>query len=234
MAGRYDHPIASESPSAVWRALSGGVKVVLGAVVAVTLAVVVLLVGPWSLPNPLGTSEVERDHAVVLAELEDLSRYVAATGRFQAVVDIEQDADYLPDFIKGERVIFLAEGDVEAYVDFSELDEDAFEISDDGTTLTVTVPEPVLSEPRIDPEKTEVVASDRGLIDRIDDAITSGDPSPDQELYVRANDKIAAAAAESDLRDKARDNTESFLVTLGEGLGFDDVVVRFEDPADVG
>lgn len=198
------------------------------------LLVVVLLVGPWSLPNPFGSTEVERDHAVVLAELEDLSRYVAATGRFQAIVDIEQDADYLPDFIKGERVIFVAEGDVEAYVDFSGLDEDAFEISDDGRRITITVPEPQLTEPRIDPEKTEVVASDRGLVDRIGDALTSGDPSPDQELYVRAGEKIATAASESDLRDKARENTESFLRSLGEGLGYEEVVVVFEDPAAVG
>jgi hypothetical protein len=212
----------------VWRALSGASKVVVGGAAAVALVVVLALVAPFDLPSPFDTEQVERDHAVVLASLEDLSRYVAATGRFQAVVDIEQDAKYLPDFVKGERIILIAEGDVEAYVDLSTLDDGDLVVDEDR--IVITVPAPQLSEPRLDPSKTEVVANDRGLVDRIDDALTSGDPSPDSELYQQADAKITEAAGQSDLVERARGNTETFLTTLFEAAGFTEVVVVFDDP----
>lgn len=210
----------------IGRAARGGLVVVGVAAVALVLAGLTGL----SLPDPFATTEKERPHSVVLAELQDLSRYTAATGRFQTIVDVEDDADYLPDFIKGERVTMMAEGDVEAYVDFSGVSASGLDISADGSSVTVTVPEPVLSDPRIDHDTSYVATRDRGLVDRFGDAVTGGEPTDDQELYQRADQKLADAAEQSDLRERARTNTEQFLTTLLGTLGYDDVTVVFETP----
>ncbi|MCB1251366.1 MAG: DUF4230 domain-containing protein [Acidimicrobiales bacterium] len=213
--------------SSVAASAGKGIAVGIGIAAGVILAVVLLV---RTLPNVWSTTEVERDHAVVLAELRDLSRYVAATGRFTTVVDIEQDADYLPDFVKGERVIYVAEGDVEGYVDFSQLGDDAIEVSEDGSTITVRVPEPELTEADLDAERSYVAARDRGLLDRFEDAVTSGDPTDDQQLVQRAEDKLSTAADESELRALAQQNTRTFLEGIFTAAGFERVIVVFEGP----
>lgn len=225
-------PTPPRRPSLLGRLAAFVAKAFLGSLALVLAVVAVIALSPWSLPNPFASTRTVHDHGVVLAELDDLSRYVAASGSFNAVVDLEDDAEYLPDFLKGERTIFLAEGEVEAYVEVGGLTEDGLAVSEDGESLVVTLPSPQLTEPRLDPDRTEVISRDRGLFDRVGDALTSGDPTNDDVLYQLADDQIAEAAAASDLRQRAEDNTEAFVTSLFEGVGYDDVTVRFVDPAD--
>jgi hypothetical protein len=207
-------------------------QVAVAVVAAFALVGLVLLATPLSLPNPFGTDTRERPDSVVLAELRDLSRYVAMTGRFTTIVDIEQDVRYLPGFLAGERVVLLAEGDVEAYVDFSALDGDALAVSEDGTSVTVTLPRAELGEPRLDLETSRISSRDRGLVNRLDDLLTSGNPTDDADLYRRADEKLAEAAGQSELREGAEENTRRFVEGLLEGAGYEDVTVVFADPGD--
>ena len=202
-----------------------------GLVILVGLGLTVaLLVASFGLPNPFGTTTTEADDAVALAAVSDLSRFEAAQGRFSTVVDRDEDADYLPDFVKGERVVMVAEADVVATVELSGLTRSGIEVSDDGDTVTVHVPHPQLQAPRLDPDTTRVVTRERGLLDRLDDALTSGEPSPDQPLLQRASEKVTEAAEQSDLEERARENTERFLVDALTEAGFDDVVVVWGQP----
>ncbi len=47
-----------------------------------------------------------------------------------------------------------------------------------------------------------------------------------------AEDRLTAAAAESDLRERAETNTRAMLTGLAESLGVDEVEVRFDATAD--
>lgn len=189
--------------------------------------VAVLVLSSFSLPNPFATTTVEHENAVALTGLRDLARFEAASAGFETVVDREEDADYLPDAIKGERVTLVVGGEVDAYVDFAALTDDAVTVSEDGRTVTVTVPEPTLDAPRLDHDRTRVASRERGLLDRLDDAVTGGDPVDDQVVYQRAEDKLAEAAAASDLATRARARTGQFLSELLTDLGYEQVVVRF-------
>jgi hypothetical protein len=180
------------------------------------------------LRNPFGTEEVDRTGPAVLQALQDVSRYEAATGEFQVVVDVEHDANYLPDAIRGDRTIFLAQGSVDASVDFTGITADAIQVHEDGS-VTVTLPEATLSEARIDPEESRIVARDRGLLDRLGDVL-SDNPVDDTPLYARAEDRLGEAAAETGLADRAEANTRRMLDGLFGELGYDDVTVVFESP----
>jgi hypothetical protein len=180
------------------------------------------------LENPFGTEEVDRTGPAVLQALQDVSRYEAATGDFQVVVDVENDAAHLPDAIRGDRTVFLAQGTVDASVDFTGITEDAIRVAEDGS-VTVTLPEATLSEARIDPEASRILARDRGLLDRLG-SVLSDNPSDDSDLYVRAEDRLGAAAAEAGLAGRAEANTEGMLEGLLGELGYDDVTVVFEPP----
>jgi hypothetical protein len=164
----------------------------------------------------------------VLQALQDVSRYEAATGEFQVLVDVEHDAPYLPDVVRGDRTLFLAQGTVDASVDFTGITGDAIRVAEDGS-VTVTLPAAALSEARIDPDTSRVVDRDRGLLDRIGSAL-SDDPTDDTELYARAEDRLGEAAAEAGLADRAEANTRRMLEGLLGKLGYDAVTVVFEPP----
>ncbi|MBX6390723.1 MAG: DUF4230 domain-containing protein [Frankia sp.] len=180
--------------------------------------------------NPFREETIDRTGPAVLRSLEDLSEYHAASAHFEVVVDLEEDTRWIPDALKGERVLFVGVGEVDGVVDFTGLDEDRITISEDRNTVTIRLPEPRLSEPRLDPERSYVVARQRGALDRIGGLF--GGQSTDQDLYVRATDQIRAAAAEDgQVLRLARQNTTAMLSGLLRALGFTDVAVIYEPPA---
>ena len=188
-------------------------------------------VADWLPDNPLGQDVVDRSTPPLLLALEDLSEYHAATGTFQVVVDREVDTRYVPSVISGERVSFLATGTADASVDFAGLDDDRVTLSPDGPSDTIALPAPRLGEVRIDPAESRVLDRDRGLVERVGDAL-GDDPVDDTALYALAEDRLAAAAAESDLRERAQDNTRGMLTGLARSLVVDRVEVTFEETAD--
>lgn len=203
-------------------------------VVAVALAVmavcvVVLVVAlVTTVLDPFGSETVDRSGPAVLQQIRKLEEFTAAEGSFTQDVDIEQDSNLLPDFLAGERVTALVTGTVRASVDFSALDEDAIEVSDDGSTIRLTLPEPELGDAEIEESSARIVGRDRGLIDRVDDFFAEN-PTDDTELYAAAEEKVAAAARESDLVEEARANTEQWLTTFLGAAGFDTVEITWQD-----
>lgn len=200
----------------------------------VGLAVLVpvgLKVADWLPDELLGQDVVDRSTTPLLLALQDVDEYHAATGTFQVVVDRETDTRYVPSVISGERAQLLATGTADAYVDFAGLDDGAVTLSPDGTSATIELPAPRLDDVRIDPEESRVLDRDRGLLERIGDAVED-DPVDDTALYALAEDRLATAAAESDLRERAETNTAAMLTGLARSLGVDEVEVRFEETAD--
>jgi len=203
------------------RLLAAGI----GVAVAVPLAgLAVDRIAGW---NPLGQETVDRSTTPLLLALDDLHEYHAATGTFQVVVDQERDTPYVPSVISGERTSLLATGTVDAYVDLEDLGPDRVTLSADGSSATIVLPAPRLDDPRVDPAQSRVLDRDRGILDRVSDAIEDN-PVDDSALYAVAEDKLADAAAQSDLQTRAQDNTRAMLTTLAGGLGVDDVTVSFE------
>jgi hypothetical protein len=201
-------------------------------VVAVAALLVLL---PALIPalNPFKEETVDRSGPVLLKSLENLSEYRAASANMQVVVDVEQDTDLVPSFIKGERTLFVAAGSVDAAVDFGELGRspDAVRVSDDRKEVAITLPAPQLTEARIDAERSRVFDRDRGALDRIEEAFSDDGGADQQDLYVLAEEKLAeAAASDPSLLRTAERNTRAMLEGMMRGLGFEKVTVRFEQP----
>ena len=189
-------------------------------------------VGDWisGWGNPLEPKVVDRSTPALLLALDDLHEYHAATADLQVMVDVEIDTPWVPSVISGERVHFLATGTADAYVDFESLDAGAVTLSPDGESATIVLPAPELSEVRLDAEQSRVVDRDRGLIERLGDAFQEN-PTDDSDLYALAERRLAAAAAESDVLERAETNTRDMLTGLAQSLGVDEVTVEFEEPA---
>jgi Protein of unknown function (DUF4230) len=176
------------------------------------------------------TQTVDRSPDALLLSVRDIADYHAATGTYQVLVDVAHENPNLPRLLSSDRSTLFATGSVDARVDFSRLGSGAVSTSPDGKQATIHLPAPTLAPAVLDPAQTRVVGRQRGIVQRVEDAI--GDqPQDDSELYAIASAKLNAAAATSDLTARAADNTRSMLTGLSKSLGYDAVTVTFDPPA---
>jgi hypothetical protein len=198
------------------------------AVLVVTLPLTARLFGLFD-ALPWETETHESSQPALLESLEELSDYHAARGNYQVVVSIEESSDLVPTALYGEESTLMAAGSVDALVDFSTLPEDAIHVRPDDSVV-VTLPAPVLEDADVDPERSELVEHDRGLVDRITGVVSESD-IPESDLYVLAGDELNDAATRSELLDEAEANTQEMVEGMLAELGYTHVTVRFEEPA---
>lgn len=177
--------------------------------------------------NPFGSETVDRTGPAVLKSIQNLHDFHAASGHFEVIVDIEQDTRFVPSAIKGQRVLFVAIGAVDAGIDFSHLDVDAVDISPDRRGVTLELPPATFRDPELDLDRSYVYDRDRGAIDRIQ-SLLGDDAGSAPELYTLAEEKLADAARDgSGLLARAEANTRTMLAGLLRALGFTRVEIRF-------
>lgn len=215
-----EHPSVVRGGDRRWRGVA------LTAVVLVLLVIGLQSVRLPSLSNPFGTKTVDRSAPALLTSLTDLARFQAASGSFQVIVDVEKDVGRVPSVVAGERTLFLAQGSVDSYVDFTGIGEDAVTVSADGKRVDIVLPPAALSDARVDPEQSRVVSRQRGVLDRLG-GVFSDDPTSERELYLVAQRQMAEAARAGGLQERAEDNTRSMLTGLLGTLGYTDVDVEF-------
>jgi hypothetical protein len=182
-----------------------------------------------SFSNPFAERTTDRSQPVLLQSMRDLSRYVAADGTFQVIVDLQENKDNIPDFLVNRRILFVGSGTVEEYVDFGSLATDALEVDNESRTIKITLPPPQQGTAALDMEKSYVAAEERGLFTSIGDAFRS-DPDKQQRVYQMAQQRITEAARSSGLDQRARDNTQRMLQSLFTRLGYTTVTVSFTTP----
>jgi hypothetical protein len=203
---------------------------VLAGVIVVVLALCLYgtrSIGLWpDLSNPFDKQKTDRSQPALLKSIQDLSRFTAAQGNFEQVVDLKEDRKYIPDFLVNHRTLFIAVGTVDAYVDFSQISQGAVVQSADAKSVEIKLPAPQLTEPNLDLDKSYVFAEQRGLWNRVGDAF-GGDANRQQETYKLAKEKIATAAKDTELAQRAQDNTRKMLEGLLRSLGYQTVTITF-------
>lgn len=203
------------------------------AVLAAALAVLLVVVAVIQVRNlvqgigqPVSGKTIDRSGPVVLQSVRDLARYEAAAGNFQVIVDLEKDAAFLPTAIVGQRTLFVAVGSVNAYVDFSGLGKDAITVTSDRQAVALRLPHAVLDKPNLDHKRSYVFAEERGIVDRVRGFFDQA-PNQQAELYQVAERKIADAATQSRLTDRAEANARLMLKELLRSLGYKQVTITF-------
>ncbi|MFE2515724.1 DUF4230 domain-containing protein [Streptomyces mirabilis] len=201
------------------------------AITAVVLVLVVLFAGLRlavlpGLRDLFGTQTHDRSGPALLKSIQDMSRYDAASGNFQVVVDLEKDAKYLPDAIRGTRTLYVGAGTVESYVDLGSLAKKDVTVDADRTTATLRLPHAFLGKPALDPNRSYAVSKQRGLLDRLGDFF-SDNPDSEQAVQKLAVKHIGDAAKDSELTKRAEENTTGMLDGLLRSLGFKEVSVSY-------
>ncbi len=205
-------------------------KRIVGTAASVAALFVLYLIGSAvhlfpQLRNPFSETTTERSQPVVLKSIVDLSKYEAASGNFQVVVDISSSG-ILPSFLEGSDTLFIGVGSDNAYVDFSHLKGDAVKVSADRLTATLSLPHAQLDPAVLDVKQSYVFAQQQGLFTRLN-SFLGGNPNSQQAVYELAQKKIEEAAATSAVKADAERNTRTMLVSLLQSLGFKTVTVTF-------
>jgi hypothetical protein len=201
------------------------------ALTAVVVVLVVMFAGIRlsllpGLRDFFGTETHDRSGPALLQSIQDMSRYDAASGNFQVVVDLEKDAKYLPDAIRGTRTLYVGAGTVDAYVDLGKVGEKDVTVNDDRTSATLRLPHAKLGTPALDPDRSYAVSKQRGLLDRLGD-LFSDNPNGEQAVQKLAVKHIGEAAKDSGLTARAETNTTDMLQGLLRSLGFKEVHVSY-------
>jgi Protein of unknown function (DUF4230) len=179
--------------------------------------------------NPFAEKKTDRSGPTLLLSIQDLARFEAASGNFQEVIDVQKDRAHIPDIIFNDRTLFICVGSVDAYVDFSHIGQGDITDSADHKTVTVKLPAPQLEKPNIDHSKSYVFATQQGAINRIGD-LFGGNPNKQQELYVLGEQRIAQAARDSGLADRAATNTRQMLTQMLRSLGYTSITINVTTP----
>jgi hypothetical protein len=182
------------------------------------------------LRNPFATTTTVRSEPVILKSITNLSRYEAASGSFEVVVDLTQRTSLLPSFLAGSETLFIGQGTDIAFIDFSQLKSQAITVNANRTSVTVALPKAQLEPAVLNVSQSYVYAQQQGLFNRIGNFF-SGNPNSQQQVYVIAEQKIETAARQSPLVAQAQKNTQEMLTGMLTSLGFKQITVTFGEPS---
>jgi hypothetical protein len=177
------------------------------------------------LRNPFRTTTTVRSEPPLLKSITSLSRYEAASGSFQVVVELSNQTAFLPSFIAGSQTLFIGVGTDIAYVDFGHLKGSAIRVTA-GHAVTITLPKAHLEPAVLNVGQSYVFAQQQGLINRVANFF-SGNPNSQQEVYILAQRRIQYAARASSLLADAQRNTAAMLTGMLTSLGFRHITVDY-------
>ena len=180
------------------------------AAIAAALVLVLVLSAVRLLPqlrNPFAETTTVRSQPVILKSITNLSRYEAASGSFEVVIDLTKRTSLIPSFLEGSETLFVGQGTDIAFVDFSQLKSQAITMNANRTTVTVTLPKPQLEPAMLNVNQSYVYAQQQGLFNRIGNFF-SGNPNSQQQVYQIAQQRIQTAARRGPLLTEAQKNTE--------------------------
>lgn len=195
--------------------------------VAAVLVVLVARFGPAAgFGGLFGEETRDRSGPALLKSIQDTHRYEAAVGNFQVVVDLEKDAAFLPDAIRGTRTLYVDAGTVSGFVDLGGPGERNVSVNGDRTTASIRLPHAVLGTAALDRNRWYAVSKQRGLLDRIGD-LFSDNRAGEQAVQKLAAQHIGEAARDSGLAERAEKNTTAMLEGLLRSLGFREVTLAY-------
>jgi hypothetical protein len=155
---------------------------------------------------------------VVVEGIQELDQLATVRWTESVPVTRKSGGDILDRLFSGEKVIVIATGHVEAGVDLKDLGKD--DVSVNGETVTINLPEPEILSAGLDEGKTRVYDRDFSPLNiRPDDDLV-------EKARLRAVEKIEDAARENRILDTAEQNAEESIRGFVTTLGFDEVRFR--------
>jgi len=153
----------------------------------------------------------------VVQQIQQLQRLETVVYSMEKIVTGTQESKYLPRMLVGDRLLLIVHGEVTAGVDLGALDSSQLTI--DGKTVSIKLPEPSVFSTRLDNQRTRVYSRETGLF-------TSPDPGLESDVRREAERQMTQAALDGGILKTAATNARATLTSLLQGLGFEAVTFR--------
>jgi hypothetical protein len=159
------------------------------------------------------TTIISRD--AVLERVRQVSRLETTIFTLERVIEAKQSDQFWPDWLRGERLLLIANGTVIAGVDLGQLKPEAVTVSPDGSAVTIDLPPVQIFNINsiLDNSKTRVYDRQTGIF-----------AAPDQNLETQARQaaegEILKAACHTGIMQRATDDAQHALAQLMELYDF--------------
>lgn len=163
------------------------------------------------------STSIDVSRPTVVQQIQQLQRLETVVYSMEKIVTGTQESKYLPRMLVGDRLLLIVHGDVTAGVDLGALDPSQLTI--DGKTVSIKLPEPSVFSTRLDNQRTRVYSRETGLF-------TSPDPELESDVRREAERQMTQAALDGGILKTATTNARATLTSLLQGLGFEAVTFR--------
>ena len=169
------------------------------------------------LMNP--TPTIIPDPVTIIYDVHDLARLETIHYSLEKVIAAESNQGEWG-FLFGDKLLFVAHGEVIAGIDMEKLDAEDLEVRDG--VLYVDLPQPEVFVATLNNDKSYVYDRETGLL-------TDGDINLETTARQAAEDAIYQAAVDDGILEQAEVNAENYLVRFFRALGYPEVVFITED-----
>ncbi len=157
------------------------------------------------------------DSATIIKEVKQLGRLETVSFTLEKIIDGGTQGNVFEEFLFGDKILLIANGEVIAGVDFTKLDSKKIKVEQQKVYLELPAPE--IFSVILNQEQTRVYDRSTGLL-------TKGNKNLESEAREEAAQKIEQAACEAKILDKANQNAQEQVQVLLKALGFKQVVIQ--------
>lgn len=162
--------------------------------------------------NP--TPTILPDPVTIVHEVRSLARLETIKFSLEKIITAETRQGFF-EWLVGDRLIFVAHGEVIAGIDLDKLDPENLTVR--GNVLYVDLPDPEIFVVALDNEQSYIYDRETGLF-------THGEVNLETEARRAAETEIEKSALEEGILELAARNAESFLDRLFRDLGYPEVI----------
>lgn len=164
--------------------------------------------------NP--TPTIYPDPVTVIKQVQNLARLETAQYSIEKVITAETRQGALAGLF-GDRLLFVAHGDVIAGVDLSKVQANDIRVAPDGSVVLI-MPAAEIFVATLDNDLSYVYDRDTGIF-------TNADQNLETQARQVAEDEIEAAALEDGVLTLAQSNAAAFMESLLISLGYTNVTI---------
>jgi hypothetical protein len=162
------------------------------------------------------------DRGGAIKQIQSLNRLETSSFSIERIIEANIARGNILDSILGERLLLIASGNVVAGIDMSKLKESDVIISQDGKSITITLPPSEIFSKGLDNQRTRVYDRQAGIGTQI-----FGGENKDLETQARlaGEQEILRAACEGGIMQKAADEAQRSMEQFLRLLEFQEIQV---------
>ncbi|NOK57393.1 MAG: DUF4230 domain-containing protein [Chloroflexi bacterium AL-W] len=164
---------------------------------------------------------VVRDLGGTIQQIRSLNRLETQNFSVERVIEAGVEGNAFQNLLFGDRILLIASGNVSAGIDLSRLEAGDIELSEDGNTISIQLPQSEIFDASLDNDRTRVYDREQGLL-----------AAQNQDLETQARQaaeaEILQAACEGEIMQRAADEAVDAMEQFLRLLEFESITVTAE------